>query len=1615
MFTKLTSGRCDAIGANRFQKSLRIANAGASAVILSAVILAQCAIAQGQNKAKKNDQDDLKNANSVFVPADRDLRRVLDGARQAMEEKRYSDAISSLNELINPSQADRSEMEDFFLGTGQDELPRISIKLEAERLLCDMPKAGRELYELQYGADARKLLDDALKISDVKLIAEVSRRFLHTQAGYEATLLLGQHQLDRGHPHAAILAFTRVVESNSAREQFEPGLSLSLAVAWIYAGNNRRAQELLEELREYDGNATLELGGESTRLDAEGFDTLAWIQKRFGQRIEPAHNSVNQWTMFRGDGTRTAASQGGLPLISSSNPLVNCRWQVPTANDKLLENAIDSIHRQYLASRLPALPSLQPLAVGDTILMRTIQRVIAVDFNTGKRIWYFGEPDDVNYSQSRTGLKPSRANQGSLMFGLYQRVWDDVPYGQLSSDGQHLFFIDSLGSANRGPMRKQLVMPMGLFRQNPLWPKSHNQLVALELPSEGKLKWIVGGETGEEEPGLAGVFFLGAPLPVEDKLYVLVEDKREICLKVLSAQTGHVEWSQQLTHLDQFAVGHNVLRRVAGAVPSHSDGVLICPTTVGAVVAVDLATRSLLWGHQYLQLPKNNNRANWGNQRLSLDVTTPGTRWSDNSITVANGKVLLTPVESSEILCLDLVGGKLLWKKPRESLLFIGCVQNEIVTVIGKEQIVGLNMASGEHAWPPIPLPDDSSPSGRGYHDDGHYYLPTTGTELLKIDVAQGAIVEKIPTRQILGNLICYKDSVISQGIDSLTAFYKRDALRETVEQRLGEDPNDADALAKWGEILLHDGQRMDALEVLRRSYLIEPSDATRALLVDTLLGALRDDFAGNSQLADEVRDLIDQPSQQVEFLRIMIVGLQQVEDFEQAFDMCCRLIDLEEPDQIENVDMRTRVRRDRWLQVQLTQIFSKANVTQRSHIDRLVAGRRDTVLNSQSLESLGRFVELYGGHEHVEQVQLELARRQLTSNQLLAAELLLEKLVYVPRRSTAGTATALYAELLEQVSRFDAAARLYQRLEQEFAELICDQEMTGLQIVESLADDSPVKAIMRSPEVWLDGRVDQHELTQPQGKASPRRNTQFFALSDRDQHGPRGSLVWTIDRQRTLVGRNQFGEPEFQLSLAGNRRQATRFSGTVGVSRAAHAGHLCILSFGLELFAINTLQKASDRVDQILWNEVATPKSPSSGAIRYPQLKHEAIPNPWGSAWKRIVDANSKRPVGKFGPINSNGFCFQRSHEIICIDPLKGVESPIWTREGVPAGADLFGDDEILIVALPAGSRLGAAELSKRSRDLFGLGTGSTEEQKLAAMPAMILRQADGHLLGYRYLPAPDRRWTTVGRYVLTWHETKQVKTIVMYDPWEETALWTKSVPAGSKGCLIGHDELALMQPDGRFEIVRLIDRSRIVEAEIEAESTLSDIHVFRSSNQYLVAVNAPKPVSSNGVTYTPAPSGQGAKLFDGKIYAFDPGNGKMQWPSPAVIDQYSLPITQPNDLPVLVFLRHEQKKKTTATVLCIDRRDGRIVLHEKGLPANLTSYTAVGDRATSSIKLQLNNQQLSFAYNDQPRPPEPPAQTGRASSLVQTKGTVLGSIFRILRGEKEVKPKDELETDGS
>src|SRR5690606_9280339 len=94
---------------------------------------------------------------------------------------------------------------------------------------------------------------------------------------------------------------------------------------------------------------------------------------------------------------------------------------------------------------------------------------------------------------------------------------------------------------------------MRMFRNlalpGPDQPQEYNTLVALELGTQGKFRWRVGGATGEDEPALARAFFLGAPLVLADSLYVLAEVRGDVSLYVLDAASGRLRWSQQLAHV----------------------------------------------------------------------------------------------------------------------------------------------------------------------------------------------------------------------------------------------------------------------------------------------------------------------------------------------------------------------------------------------------------------------------------------------------------------------------------------------------------------------------------------------------------------------------------------------------------------------------------------------------------------------------------------------------------------------------------------------------------------------------------------------------------------------------------------------------------------------------------------------------------------------------------------------------------------------------------------------------------------------------------------------------------------------------------------------------------
>ena len=362
--------------------------------------------------------------------------------------------------------------------------------------------------------------------------------------------------------------------------------------------------------------------------------------------------------MYRGNSQRNAKTRGSLPMM-------NFRWLVPTTIDREDEKLVERMARQYRDEGRAAIPALQPLAAGNVVVMRTPGKLLGVDFASGKRIWVWPPWEDDSAELYQGDMNRFRmAVLGDRGQELQQRIWDDALYGQISSDGRSVFVLDELGFAPSlsNPARQMIIAQGGIAFRHPGAPQSSNQLVSLSLARQGAAQWIVGGENGEDEPKLAGAFFLGPPLPLQDSLYAIAEFNGEIRLVVLEAKTGRLQWQQQLAHADNRTIQMDAGRRLNGATPSYDGGVLVCPTSAGAVVGVDITTRSLLWGFQYVKRPEANQQQFFGFAPFNVSPLKPaGSRWADATVTIADGRVLVTAVESDQLYCLDVRTGRPAW------------------------------------------------------------------------------------------------------------------------------------------------------------------------------------------------------------------------------------------------------------------------------------------------------------------------------------------------------------------------------------------------------------------------------------------------------------------------------------------------------------------------------------------------------------------------------------------------------------------------------------------------------------------------------------------------------------------------------------------------------------------------------------------------------------------------------------------------------------------------------------------------------------------------------------------------------------------------------------------
>ena len=1512
-----------------------------------------------------NEPADEDAVSGNFAAPDRNVVQALNRSQKVLKEHRYGEALEGLSQILRSN-------EDYFYQPDRKVPIYKSLKAEAQQLLGQMPREGRELYEVRSGAEARDKLNRAVVAGDDKALAEISAQLFHTQAGYEATFLLALYQMDHGAPLAGALTLKRLREAGSPAMAFEPGLSLTQAACYYQAGMPGDCKQVLVDMKRRLEKPTLPLTGREVPWFEQESDAPAWLAKLTGLQRMAAAVETDRWPMFRGDPSRNASVVGGAPLL-------NLRWRVPVTDIPALEKALLQQQNDYRDRGVALFSGLHPLAVGDKILMRTASNVLAIDFQTGKRIWPSTpeeEPGDMGPNRFAAGF--SRRNNMSQPSQYGQRIWDDATYGTLSSDGSLVFVIEELPLGVTGPNGGGFII-VGNGRSDPSNRSITNRLAAYDIQT-GKHQWWLGGQ---ESLSQSDTFFLGPPLPLRGQLYVMAEVKDEMRLLALDGATGNLLWSQQLAMVES-NISQDPVRRVAGISPSYSDGVLICPTGSGCVVAVDLATRSLLWGYIYShpgEQPTMGRRGR-GNpiQAAFNNPNGPVPRWLDATATIVNGRVLLTPAEADSLYCLNLADGKPMWApQPRGEHYYIACVHQGVVVLVGRNSIDAINLEDGSKAWDGriINMPSGAGVCGRGFYAGGQYFVPLSSGEVMSIDLVSGKVLSTVKSRRgsVPGNLVCYRGRVISQGLDGLELYYQLDAARDEVTRRLAANPDDVEGLTLRGETFLDAGKSAEAVADFRRAYSLdkksESHGRTRELLRDALLAGLRDDFAAHRPMAGEVEPLLDDPAQRATYLRTMAIGLHRAGDWRQAVEYYMKLVDLEEAKPaLEKVDRSYLVRRDRWVQARLGMLRGDGGAAAAAEIDRVLELRLEEAKKETSCGGLKRFLAFFGNQPLAASARAELLQRLEQAGRIMEAELLMAAVVDFTDRMAQAGLLAEMAVINFRAGRVSDAANCFRQLQRQFADVPCHAGMTSGQWLAIFPEgDALRKEVNRPVSAWPVGEV---EANNPE--TSP----------NKINRGPRFDMLWggamgpfftdyTVsleNGQQKISLRDGMGNLQQPISLVENgHRYGGMYNPNATLARSC--GHLLVASVGTKICALDPW-KASGNSSPIMWSQDLTDTTLDSGG-------NMVFVN-------NGVDRDFR--ANPFGPVNARYISFQRMRNIVAVDPVTGES--LWVRQDIPPRSEVFGDEQYMFVLSP----------------------GSNE--------ASVYRAIDGQLLGIRKVPRPksaenifydgsDRGGYSVlsnagidfiGRYTLTWEQGKNnnSRVLALFDPWQQRAVWpSRTFASGACVSVVGSEAVGVLEPSGHFVLVALADGRTIADLQLEVrpQFSMTDLVVTRMGDQYIVLVNDNRVLGNEDQGFQPPQGMFCYPVRRARIYALDL-QGKLAWPAPADVDHQQFLLSQPGQLPVLFFgVFHYDNRggqmSVRTSLVAVDRRNGRIV-YDKDLrgPMRGMGVEIRGDSVEKTVRIATNNETVNLTFTDKPI-----QATVRHSTGVKKPGGKLGEAL--------------------
>jgi outer membrane protein assembly factor BamB len=621
---------------------------------------------------------------------------------------------------------------------------------EARRRLGELPPEGRNVYRQRAEAEAGRLLDVANRTTNLVLLATVVVRFPDTAASADALQELALDDVRAGRDRLAALRFQRLREVRGV-DRWEPEVLLQAAVVHHRIGDSDRTAYFEARLRE-----------------RKNLDAMRQLEQRKAENDKLARElrQRGDWRFPGGTADRAAEAHG-------TPPVAEARWGFKTTRTNEMENWLAQAANALQKRGQPLVPASQPIFVTvthsrtgekrQTILFRSHWGIHAVDPSNGKLRW----ESYSNWSADRMVKEATKqAAITDWVKGWLNRrpeaLFENSVVGGLSTDGRMVFAVEDFGVGPYAAPREPKA-PGGLSAIAEA--RRHNKIQAYDLWA-GKLFWECPDplrKTGVELLDGDG-HFLGAPLPLDGRLYVLAEKNQELRLVQLDPATGHVLSQHPLGKVRCKLTEDNARRRQAAHL-AYADGVLVCPTNCGALVAVDPASGALLWAHTYAtETP------------LPPDFMPSVRNWPVTTAPVLrDGKVFYAPVDGSELLCFRLDDGSPVWKVDRrdDDVYFAGVFDGKAL-IVGKKSVRALD-ATGKEVW----KLETGEPSGLGVAADGLYLLPlrlgaaTGGPEVVVLDVKRGVVHSHVrwPKSEVPGNLALFGSDVVSQSATELVVY----------------------------------------------------------------------------------------------------------------------------------------------------------------------------------------------------------------------------------------------------------------------------------------------------------------------------------------------------------------------------------------------------------------------------------------------------------------------------------------------------------------------------------------------------------------------------------------------------------------------------------------------------------------------------------------------------------------------------------------------------------------------------------------------------------------------------------------------------------------------------